>query len=73
MHSVTVPEIMDFTVEPIFAQGQSDPMRLDNTGHGVNRDLYLAKGSKGSYTDHSMHWYNTGKNGHYAAFDWNWP
>ena len=73
VHSVVVPEIMDFGVEPIVARGQSEAMRLDNTSHGVNRDLHLAKGSKGSYTDHGMHWDNTGKNGHYASFDWNWP
>ena len=56
VHSVVVPEIMDFSVEPIVARGQSEAMRLDNTSHGVNRDLYLAKGSKGSYIDHGMHW-----------------
>lgn len=72
-HSVAVPEIMDFSVEPIVARGQSDAMRLDNTGHAVNRDLYLAKGSRGTYTDHGMRWDNTGKNGHYSSFEWQWP
>jgi hypothetical protein len=47
-------------------------MLLANTGHGVNRDLYLAKGTRGSYTDHGMRWDNTGKNGHYASFSWQW-
>jgi hypothetical protein len=72
-HSVTIPQVMDFTVEPVIARGQRDAMLLANTGHGVNRDLYLAKGAHGSYTDHGMRWDNTGKNGHYAAFSWQWP
>lgn len=39
----------------------------------VNRDLYIAKGTQATYTDHGMSWDNTGKNGHYASFEWNWP
>ena len=73
VHSVMVPGIMDFSVEPIFARGQSDALRLVNTSHAVNRDLYLAKGSRGTYTDHGMRWDNTGKNGHYSSFEWRWP
>ena len=73
VHSVAIPNIMDFAVEPVMARGQSEAMQLLNTGHPANRDLYLAKGSRGSYTDHGMRWDNTGKNGHYASFDWHWP
>jgi hypothetical protein len=73
VHSVTIPNVMDFSVEPVIARGQRDAMLLANTGHGVNRDLYLAKGTRGSYTDHGMCWDNTGKNGHYAPFSWQWP
>ena len=73
VHSVTVPDIMDFSVEPIMMPGRDDAMRLVNTGHPVNKDLYLAKGTQATYTDHGMRWDNSGKNGHYAAFDWSWP
>ena len=73
IHSVTIPNIMDFCVEPIMARGQNDALLLANTSHFANRDLYLAKGSRGSYTDHGMRWDNSGKNGHYASFDWRWP
>ena len=73
VRSVTVPGIMDFSVEPLMAAGQGDAMRLDNTGHPINSDLYLARGSQASYTDHGMRWDNTGKNGHYANFNWSWP
>jgi hypothetical protein len=70
---VTIPQVMDFSVEPVIARGQRDAMLLANTGHGVNRDLYLAKGVRGSYTDYGMRWDNTGMNGHYASFSWQWP
>ncbi len=73
VHSVTVPDVMDFSVEPIQIPGRDDAMLLSNTGHGINRDLYLARGVRGEYTDQGMTWDNTGKNGHYAAFEWNWP
>jgi hypothetical protein len=73
VHSVTVPGIMDFSVEPVMVPGQDDAMKLVNTGHPANRDLYLARGAQATYTDHGMTWDNTGKNGHYASFDWSWP
>jgi hypothetical protein len=48
-------------------------MLLKSTGHPVNTDLYLAKGTASTYTDHGMTWDNTDRNGHYAPFDWHWP
>jgi hypothetical protein len=72
--SVSIPEIMDFNVEGIMAGRRAEePMRLVNTGHPVNADLALAKGTRSTYTDHGMSWDNTGKNGHYSAFEWRWP
>ena len=72
--SVSIPEIMDFNVEGIMAGRRAEePMRLVNTGHPVNADLALAKGTRSTYTDHGMIWDNTWKNGHYSAFEWRWP
>ena len=71
--SVSIPEVIDFTVEGITAGRQAEPMRLENTGHPVNASLALAKGTSSTYTDHGMSWDNTGKNGHYSAFEWHWP
>ncbi len=48
-------------------------MRLENTGHPVILTLALARGAASTYTDHGMTWDNTGKNGHYAPFEWQWP
>ena len=30
----------------------------------MSRDLHIAKGTRGTYSDHGMTWDNTGKNGH---------
>ena len=72
--SVSIPDIMDFNVEGIMAGRRAEePMRLVNTGHPVNADLALARGTRSTYTDHGMSWDNTGKNGHYSTFEWRWP
>ena len=71
--SVSIPEIMDFNVEAIVAGRDNQPMRLENVGHPVSSTLTLARGTASTYNDHGMRWDNTGKNGHYATFEWQWP
>ena len=69
---VTISNIVDFKVEGIQARGREDVITLTNTAHPVNSSLALAKGTGSIYTDHGMHWNNTGKNAHYSAFEWRW-
>jgi hypothetical protein len=71
--SVTIPGIIDFNIEGLQARGQDEVMTLTHTGHPVSATLALAKGTQNTYTDHGMQWDNTGRNGHYAAFAWQWP
>lgn len=71
--SVTIPHILDFHVEGIQAPHREEVMMLMNTAHPVSASLALAKGIRNSYTDHGMRWDNTGRNGHYAPFEWQWP
>jgi hypothetical protein len=71
--SVSIPGVIDFNVEGIKAGRRRGVMRIVNTGHPVNSTLALAQGTASTYTDHGMNWDNTGKNGHYAPFDWSWP
>ena len=74
VRSVTIPGIMDFSVEGILAgRQQAEPMRLENTAHPVNSSLALAKGTVSTFTDHGMTWDNSGRNGHYSTFEWRWP
>ena len=71
---VTIPGVMDFHIQGIRAgRGRRTPLRLTNTGHPVSATLALARGMDCTYTDHGMEWDNTGKNGHYANFQWSWP
>ena len=70
---VIIPGIIDFSVEGIQARGQDEVMTLINTGHPVSSTLALAQGTKSTYKDYDMTWDNTGRNGHYAAFSWQWP
>ena len=72
--SVVIPGIMEFHVEGIKAgRRRRSPLRLENTGHPVNSTLSLARGTHSTYTGHGMNWDNTGKNAHYANFQWSWP
>jgi hypothetical protein len=72
--SVIIPGIMEFHVEGIKAgRRRRSALRLENTGHPVSATLALARGTGSTYTDHGMDWDNTGKNAHYAKFQWSWP
>ena len=67
--SVSIPEVMDFNVEGIVREPQTHPMRLENWRPWAP-SLVMARGTGNTYTDHDMSWDNTGKNGHYARFQW---
>ena len=71
--SVTIPGIIDFNVKGLVIGRNPEAMRLENTGHPVSSSLALAEGTNSTYTDHGMVWDNSGKNGHYASFQWSWP
>ncbi len=70
---VSIPNVMDFAVEGIKAPNRDQVMLLENAGHPVNSTLALARGTGNTYTGHGMTWDNTGRNGHYAPFNWSWP
>ena len=67
--SVSIPRIMVSNVEGIVRQNQTDPMRLENWRPWAP-SLVMARGTGNTYNDHDMSWDNTGKNGHYARFQW---
>ena len=68
---VSIPGIFDFNVEGITA-GSRRVMRLENTGHPVAANLAIAQSTHSAYADHGLTWDNSGKNGHYASFEWSW-
>ena len=69
--SAEIPNILHMTVDPLPTAHPSGEMWA-NTGHPVSPDkLSLAVGASGNvFTDHGMHWDNSGKNGHYAPIRW---
>ncbi len=67
--SVSIPQVMDFNVEGIIRENQIQAMRLENWRSWAP-SLVMARGTGNTYNDHDMSWDNTGKNGHYARFQW---
>ena len=70
--SVSIPAILDFNVEGLMKPGFSDAIRLENA-RGWVPWMFLAKGTKGTYTDYGLRFENTGRNGHYGPFGWPRP
>ena len=62
-------QIMDFNVEGIVRENQTEPMGLENWRPWAP-SMVMARGTRNTYTDHGMSWDNNGKNGHYAKFQW---
>ena len=67
--SVSIPAILDFNVEGLTKPGFSDAIRVENARAWVPW-MALAKGTKGTYTDHGLRFENTGRAGHYGPFLW---
>jgi hypothetical protein len=69
--SVEISGVMQMAVEPLPTMREDGEMWAA-TGHPINPDwLGLAMGVQGStFSDHGMHWDNSGRNGHYAPINW---
>ena len=57
----SIPNIIAMAIEGITAGRRRAVMRLNNTGHPVNSELALARGTDSTYDDHGMTWDNTGR------------
>lgn len=68
-----IPEILDLDVEAITGANPDEPIWLDNASHPVSTRISMARSTKGTYTDYGLNWDNSGRNGHYAAFEWSGP
>jgi len=67
--SAKIVDMLDVEVEGIEGPDGAESW-LDNVRHLVARRLAAAKATRSSYRDHGVAWDNTGRNGHYAPFDW---
>ncbi len=68
----TIPGIMEVEVEGVTNPGTGEVLEVTNTIHPMGENLPIAKSVVGRYDDpdFGLSWDNTGKNGHYRAFDW---
>lgn len=65
-----IPGVLDVEIEGIEGRDGKSEVWLDNVKHFASRRLAAAKATRSSYRDHSFTWNNTGRNGHYASFEW---
>lgn len=67
--SVSIPGITEVTVEGVIGAG-GQVVWLENVGHPFSNRLAAAKGTQSRYTDHSLIFENSGRNGHFSRINW---
>lgn len=65
-----IPGVLDVEIEGVEGRPGGAEVWLDNVRHFVASRLAAARATRSSYRDHGFVWNNTGRNGHYAAFEW---
>lgn len=70
--SVSIPGMLDISVDGIAGASPSEPIYLDNVGHPAASRLALAKASRGHMHAFGINWDDTSGtvNGHFAPFTW---
>ncbi|HEU5320761.1 MAG TPA: DUF1326 domain-containing protein [Methylomirabilota bacterium] len=68
-----IPGVLDVELEGIEGRDPGTETWIDNVRHFVSRRLAAARALRSSYRDHAFDWTHTGRNGHYAAFEWSGP
>ena len=68
--SAKIPGVLDVEIEGIEGRVGGAEVWLDNVKHFVSGRLAAAKATRSSFKDHGLDWNNTGRNGHYAPFEW---
>ena len=68
-----IPDVLDVEIEGLEGADRSGEVWLDNVRHFVARRLAVARATRSAYRGHGDRWDHTGKNGHYAPFDWSGP
>jgi hypothetical protein len=68
-----IPGILDVEIEGVPGLKPGSEAWIDNVRHPVASRLAAARATRSSYRDHAFAWNNTGRNGHYASFEWSGP
>ena len=65
-----IPDVLDIEIEGVQGADRAGEVWLENVAHPVSRRLAVARAIRSTYRDHGVAWNNTGRNAHYARFDW---
>ena len=65
-----IPDLLDIEIEGVQGADRLGEVWLENVAHPVSRRLAVARATRSAYRDHGVTWNNTGRNAHYAPFDW---
>jgi hypothetical protein len=68
--SASIPGVLDVEIEGVEGRDGKSEVWLENVKHFVASRLAAARATRSSYRDHQFTWNNTGRNAHYAAFEW---
>jgi hypothetical protein len=68
-----IPGILDVEIEGVPGLKPGSEAWIDTVRHPVASRLAAARATRSSYRDHAFDWNNTGRNGHYASFEWSGP
>lgn len=68
--SASIPGILDVEIEGLEGRDGKSEVWLENVKHFVSPRLAAARATRSSYKDHTFVWNHTGRNSHYAAFEW---
>jgi hypothetical protein len=68
-----IPGVLDVEIEGIEGRAPGTETWIDNVRHFVSGRLAAARATRSSYRDHGWAWNHTGRNGHYATFEWSGP
>jgi hypothetical protein len=66
---VSIPGITEVTVEGVVG-ARDQIVWLENVGHPFSRRLAAAKGTQSQFNGHSLHFENSGRNGHFSPINW---
>jgi hypothetical protein len=69
VRKLSMPGIAEVTVEGVLGSG-GNTVWIDNAPHPLTSRVAAAKGTSSNYSDHSLTFKNSGRNGHFAPISW---
>jgi hypothetical protein len=70
---VSIPKIIDGTVEPIEGADGEGPTVVTNSKYWMAPDITVCRGSRSRYRDWGRNWDLSGRSGEYARVEWEGP